>query len=325
MVSGRGLGHTGGTLDKLDAIPGYRTDLSITEFRAVLAEVGCSIIGQTGEVAPADKRLYALRDVTGTVESIPLITASIMSKKLAEGIDGLVLDVKVGRAAFMKTEADARRLAEAMVEVGESMGKRVVALLTRMEEPLGRMVGNACEVAESIEVLEGGGPADIRELVIALGGAMVELATGASSEAEGAQRIAAALDDGSALARWSRRWWRDHGGDDAARLPQPSGEDAIVATRAGVVQAIDGLEIGPPSRSARRRSDASRSDPVDPAVGIRIDRKVGERVELGAPLATILTGAGGAPTGALMARLGAAFVVGDEPVGQRPIILERVG
>jgi pyrimidine-nucleoside phosphorylase len=321
MVSGRGLGHTGGTLDKLDAIPGYRTDLSITEFRAVLAEVGCSIIGQTGEVAPADKRLYALRDVTGTVESIPLITASIMSKKLAEGIDGLVLDVKVGRAAFMKTEADARRLAEAMVEVGESMGKRVVALLTRMEEPLGRMVGNACEVAESIEVLEGGGPADIRELVIALGGAMVELATGAS-EAEGAQRIAAALDDGTALARW-RQMVARHGGDDAA-LPQPTGETPICAARAGYVGAIDGLEIGLSGvalGAGRTRSDQA----VDPAVGIRIDAPRGAGVAAGDRLATILHGRGGAPAPEIVERVARAFQIVEVRPDPKPLIIGRIG
>ena len=170
MVSGRGLGHTGGTLDKLEAIPGYTVGLDIEAFRKVLRSQGCAMVGQTGEIAPADKRLYALRDVTATVESIPLITASIMSKKLAEGLDGLVLDVKVGRAAFMKTRDDARRLAESMVKVGEEMGKRVVAFLTRMEEPLGAMVGNACEVVESMDTLSGGGPADVRELVVTLGG-----------------------------------------------------------------------------------------------------------------------------------------------------------
>jgi len=321
MVAGRGLGHTGGTIDKLEAIPGYDVALTVDRFRAVLASVGCSIIGQTEEIAPADKRLYALRDVTATVESIPLICASIMSKKLAEGIEGLVLDVKVGPGAFMKTLADARELAGRMVAVGREMGTRVVAFLTRMDEPLGRMVGNACEIEESVDVLSGRGPADVIELTEVLGGAMVELAKGVSFD-EGRARIAASLRDGSALDRWNRMV-REHGGD-ASRLPRHGGEVAVVATRAGLVQSIDGREVGlvAVQLGAGR---ARREDPVDPAVGIRIDRKVGERVELGAPLATILTGAGGAPTGALMARLGAAFVVGDEPVGQRPIILERVG
>ena len=321
MVAGRGLGHTGGTIDKLEAIPGYDVALTVDRFRAVLATVGCSIIGQTEEIAPADKRLYALRDVTATVESIPLICASIMSKKLAEGIEGLVLDVKVGPGAFMKTLADARELAGRMVAVGREMGTRVVAFLTRMDEPLGRMVGNACEIEESIDVLSGRGPADVIELTEVLGGAMVELAQGVSF-AVGRARIAASLRDGSALERWNAMV-RAHGGD-LAKLPRHRAEVAVVASRAGFVQTIDGREVGlvAVQLGAGR---ARREDPVDPAVGIRVDRKVGERVEAGAPLATILTGAAGTPSEALTARLGAAFVIGDDPVGERPIILERVG
>lgn len=321
MVSGRGLGHTGGTLDKLEAIPGYKTDLDIAAFRAVLAQVGCSIIGQTGEVAPADKRLYALRDVTATVESIPLITASIMSKKLAEGIEGLVLDVKVGNAAFMKNTDDARRLAKAMVDVGESMGKRVIAFLTRMEEPLGRMVGNACEVAESIEVLEGDGPADVRELVVTLGGAMVELARGVSED-EGRRQIAAALDDGSALARW-RQMVALHGGDDSA-LPPPTGHTAIEATTAGYVSAIDGLEIGL-SAVALGAGRARADQAVDHAVGIRIDAPVGSRLQAGGRLATVLHGASGAPAPEILKRIARAFVVSDTPPPRAPLVIARIG
>ncbi len=321
MVSGRGLGHTGGTLDKLEAIPGYKTDLDIAEFRAVLAEVGCSIIGQTGEVAPADKRLYALRDVTGTVESIPLITASIMSKKLAEDIEGLVLDVKVGNAAFMKTAEDARRLAKAMVDVGESMGKRVIAFLTRMEEPLGRMVGNACEVVESIEVLGGGGPADVRELVVTLGGAMVELARGVGAE-EGQALVAATLDDGSALARW-RKMVALHGGDDSA-LPPPAGHTGVDATATGYVSAIDGLEIGLSAvalGAGRSRADQA----IDHAVGIRIDAPVGSQVRAGGRLATVLHGAGGPPAPAILARIARAFVVSATPPPRAPLVIARIG
>ncbi len=321
MVAGRGLGHTGGTIDKLEAIPGYDVALPVDRFRAVLADVGASIIGQTEEIAPADKRLYALRDVTATVESIPLICASIMSKKLAEGIEGLVLDVKVGPGAFMKTLEQARELAARMVAVGREMNTRVVAFLTRMDEPLGRMVGNACEVEESMDVLRGGGPADIVELTEVLGGAMVELAKGVSFE-EGRSAIAASLRDGSALDRWNRMVIAQ--GGDLAGLPKHRGEVAVVASEAGIVQAIDGREVGlvAVQLGAGR---AKREDVIDLAVGIRIDRKVGEAVAVGEALATVLLGAESNLSESLVARLRAAFVVGPAPVAARPLILERVG
>jgi pyrimidine-nucleoside phosphorylase/thymidine phosphorylase len=321
MVAGRGLGHTGGTIDKLESIPGYDAALPVERFRAVLAEVGASIIGQTEEIAPADKRLYALRDVTATVESIPLICASIMSKKLAEGIEGLVLDVKVGPGAFMRTLADARELAQRMVAVGRAMGTRVVAFLTRMDEPLGRMVGNACEVAESIEVLEGRGPADVVELTETLGGAMVELARGVSF-AEGRARVAAALADGSGLAKW-RAMVRAHGGD-LARLPVHADEVTLRARRSGIVQAIDGREVGLVAMQLGA-GRARREDVIDPAVGIRVERKVGEAVAEGEPLATLLLGRGARPSEALGERLRAAFVLGDMPPAARPLVLERIG
>lgn len=321
MVSGRGLGHTGGTLDKLESIPGYTVGLDIDDFRRVLAKHGCAMVGQTGEIAPADKRLYALRDVTATVESIPLITASIMSKKMAEGLDGLVLDVKVGGAAFMKTRDDARRLAESMVSVGEEMGKRVVAFLTRMEEPLGRMVGNACEVVESMETLSGRGPADVRELVVSLGGAMVELAHQVSFD-DGRTRIERSLDDGSAMDRW--RGMVEQQGGDLSALPEPTGETAVVATRSGWVQEINGLEVGlcgVALGAGRTRADQD----VDPVVGIRIDRHRGERVESGEPIATILHGRKGAPDDDVVARLGRAFSLGPDQPEATPLILERIG
>ncbi|MCC6621170.1 MAG: thymidine phosphorylase [Deltaproteobacteria bacterium] len=328
MVAGRGLGHTGGTIDKLEAIPGYDVALPAARFRATLAEVGCSIIGQTAEIAPADKRLYALRDVTGTVESIPLICASIMSKKLAEGIEGLVLDVKVGPGAFMKTLDAARELARRMVAVGRETGTRVVAFLTRMDEPLGRMVGNANEVVESLDVLDGGGPADIVELVTTLGGAMVELARGVTFE-EGRQRIAATLADGSARARWDRMV-RAHGGDPRRdALPAPTAETPIPAPRDGWVEAIDGREVGLVAMGlGAGRSRAG--DVIDPAVGIRVDRKVGEKVTAGQPLATIQHGRRGAPDPAACARLGAAFALSSSPpptpaMMDRPLVLERIG
>ena len=198
MVSGRGLGHTGGTLDKLEAIPGFRVDLPTTRFVAQTTELGCCLIGQTAEIAPADKRLYALRDVTATVESIPLITASILSKKLAEGIDGLVLDVKVGRGAFMKSEDDARALARSIVRVGKLAGKRVTAVLTAMEAPLGRTVGNAIETAEAFEVLTGGGPEDLVEVTLVLAAEMLRLGGVDKSTAKARKRLEAAIRDGSA-------------------------------------------------------------------------------------------------------------------------------
>jgi pyrimidine-nucleoside phosphorylase len=321
MVSGRGLGHTGGTLDKLEAIPGYQVGLDLDAFRDVLTRQGCAMVGQTGEIAPADKRLYALRDVTATVESIPLITASIMSKKLAEGLDGLVLDVKVGRAAFMKTRDDARQLAESMVRVGEEMGKRVVAFLTRMEEPLGRMVGNACEVVESIDTLSGGGPADVRELVVTLGGAMVELAHGISHE-DGAARIAASLDDGTAMERW--RGMVALQGGDLSGLPEPLGETPVFAATSGWVQDIDGLEVGLSGvalGAGRTRSDQD----VDPVVGIRIDRHRGEAVEAGEAVATILHGRSGPPSSDIVARLARAFTVGAGEPAPTSLVIERIG
>ena len=320
MVSGRGLGHTGGTLDKLEAIPGYRVDLPVWRFREILAEIGCSLIGQTAEIAPADKRLYALRDVTATVESIPLITASIMSKKLAEGIEGLVLDVKVGGAAFMKTPDRARRLAEAMVGVGRAMGKQVVAFLTRMEEPLGRMVGNACEVEESLQTLRGEGPADIEELVVTLGGAMVELAQGVGAD-EGRRRVAASLRDGAALDRF-QRMVAAHGGDLDA-LPRAAGATAVRAQRDGYVVAIDGLEVGlcgVALGAGRTRADQA----VDPVVGVRIDAPRGSVVRQGQPLATVLHGAAGPPPPAVVERLGAAFSIAPDAPPPAPIIVERI-
>ena len=320
MVSGRGLGHTGGTLDKLESIPGFSVDVSVERFREMLSEHGCAMIGQTADIAPADKRLYALRDVTATVESIPLITSSIMSKKLAEGIEGLVLDVKVGRAAFMNTRDDARRLAEAMVAVGEKMGKRVVAYLTRMEEPLGRMVGNACEVAESIEVLQGGGPAEIVDLVATLGGAMVELAKGVS-HAEGEARIRKSLQDGSAFAKWERMVSAQ--GGDLGALPTHSGETAVIASSDAYVGAIDGLEVGlcgVALGAGRVRSDQA----IDPIVGVRIDAPVGTKVQRGQRLATVLHGAAGAPSEAIVSRLSSAFELVDSPPAPTPLILERI-
>jgi len=321
MVAGRGLGHSGGTIDKLEAIPGYRADLPVERFTEVLAEVGCCINGQTEQLAPADKRLYALRDVTATVESIPLITASIMSKKLAEGIEGLVLDVKVGTGAFMRTQDDARRLAESMVRVGEAMGCRVVAFLTRMDEPLGLMVGNACEIAESLETLSGGGPPAIRELVVGLGGAMVELATGVD-EAAGRARIEGCLDDGSAMHRFERMVAAQ--GGDLSGLPTHTGETVVPAPRAGHVAAIDGREIGlvGVSLGAGR---ATKDSIIDPRVGFRVEAPVGTQIRAGEPLLSVLHGEAGAPGAATVERLTRAFTLTAEPYEPAPLIIDRIG
>ncbi len=321
MVAGRGLGHTGGTIDKLEAIPGYDVSLSVERFTEVLAQNRASIIGQTEDIAPADKRLYALRDVTATVESIPLITASIMSKKLAEGIEGLVLDVKVGPGAFMKTIEDARKLAQNMVDVGSEMGKRVVAFLTRMDAPLGRMVGNSCEVIESIDCLRGGGPDDVRELVVTLGGAMVEIGLGTSYE-EGRERIAAALDDGTALGVFESMVVAQSGRLD--ELPRWTAEMPVAASESGVVTAIDGREVGLVG-VALGAGRSKQGDSIDPVVGIRMEADVGDRVERGQTLATILHRADTPPSAAAGERLVQAFAVGDGPVGPRPLIIERIG
>jgi len=237
MMSGRGLGHTGGTLDKLESIPGFRVGLSIDELKAALARAGCGLIGQTDQIAPADKKLYALRDVTGTVESIPLISASIMSKKIAEGIGALVMDVKTGSGAFMKTEADSRRLAESIVAIGNASGVKTVALITDMDKPLGRAVGNANEVIECIEVLKGGGPADLIEVTLALTARLLVLGEVATDLADADRRARGAIQSGAALDRL-RQIIEIQGGnprvvDDVSLLPHVDGRHLMTAATTG--------------------------------------------------------------------------------------------
>ncbi len=293
MVSGRGLGHTGGTLDKLEAIPGFRTDLPLDRFAAQVARLKCALVGQSDELAPADRRIYALRDVTATVESIPLITASILSKKLAEGIDGLVLDVKVGRGAFMRTEADARALAESLVGVAAEAGLEAVACLTGMDQPLGLAVGNALEVKEAVRVLRGErgrGLDEVRELTLVLGGWMLVLAGAAADPGEGADLLAQLLDAGAGLETF-RAVVEAQGGDPAAlddpgRLPRAPHVAPVPAPRAGVVTAVDALAVG----LAAMRLGAGRAraeDRVDPAVGIVLAAKAGDAVAAGEPLAHV--------------------------------------
>ncbi|HEX3730803.1 MAG TPA: thymidine phosphorylase, partial [Opitutaceae bacterium] len=290
MISGRGLGHTGGTLDKLESIAGFRVDLSLAEYRAQVEQVGVALVGQTAELAPADKKLYSLRDVTGTVESIPLICASVLCKKLAEGIDALVLDVKFGRGAFLPEKRAARELAHAMIDTARAMGKPIRALLTSMDQPLGRTVGNALETAESIACLRGRGPADVMEVTFSLGEQMLLLSGLAGTPAEARRRLQAGLDSGAALAKF-REIVAAQGGDasmvdDPARLPAARWREPVRAAAAGFVQDVDARAVA----LAALRLGAGRAraeDRIDPAVGIADLVKIGERVEAGAPLATI--------------------------------------
>jgi pyrimidine-nucleoside phosphorylase len=290
MMSGRGLGHTGGTLDKLEAIPGFRVGLRLDEFRAALRDVGCALIGQTSEIAPADKKLYALRDVTATVESIPLITASIMSKKVAEGIDALVLDVKCGRGAFMKGKENARSLAEALVATGTANGVRTEALITAMDAPLGRAVGNALEVKECFAVLRGEGPRDVEDLSVALAAHMVMAGGVARSLTEAEDAVRSALMSGAGLAKLRRVIERQGGDprvvDDPKRLPTASRQSLIRARRTGYVSAIDAEEIG----RATMLLGAGREcvdDVIDPAVGVVIKVQIGECVQAGDALVEV--------------------------------------
>jgi pyrimidine-nucleoside phosphorylase len=315
MISGRGLGHTGGTLDKLEAIPGFDVRLSVERFREILAETGACLIGQTERLAPADRRLYALRDVTATVESIPLIASSIMSKKLAEGIDALVLDVKVGQGAFMKTLPDARRLAEALCRIGERMGKRVVALLTGMDEPLGRAIGNALEVKEAVELLRGKAPSDLEQVTLELSAEMVVLAGRAASLEEGRERAREAVASGKAFQKLLEIV-RAQGGDvstleDLSRLPAGKGTSEVLSPRAGLVLSIDAEALGLAAvalGAGRARADEA----VDHGVGLVLAKKVGDRVEAGEPLCTIHHGAlGKEPPERVQGRVLEAYRVGD--------------
>ena len=320
MVSGRGLGHTGGTIDKLEAIPGFSADLDQTRFEAVLREVGCAIIGATKDIAPADKRLYALRDVTGTVASIPLIVASIMSKKLAEGLDALVLDVKVGRAAFMPTLDAARELARRMIAVGRAMGVETAALLTRMEEPLGRAVGNACEVAESLACLEGHGPVELTALCVEQAAWMIALGHRRPID-EARADARAALDSGRARELFERMVVAQ--GGHLSELPAPRGEIVLRADRDGYVGAIDGLAIA----MTLVRMGAGRqvsSDAIDPRVGVNVEALVGDSVCPGAPLARVWLGDRPIDD-AHLAALRSAFVLGDAPPEPTAALIERLG
>jgi pyrimidine-nucleoside phosphorylase/thymidine phosphorylase len=290
MISGRGLGHTGGTLDKLESIPGFNVNLSSVEFRRVLKECGCCMIGQTAEIAPADRKLYALRDVTATVESPYLICASIMSKKLAEGIDVLALDVKTGSGAFMKKEEDAVFLAELMAETGKRAGKKVVALITDMDQPLGTRVGNSLEVIECVDVLRGGGPDDLRELCLELAGWMLHLGGAAKDLAVGKKRAGELIRSGEALKKF-RQMVALQGGevkaiDDPSLLPRAKHTQKVLSRGNGFVSQIDCEAVGK-ACVILGGGRAKKEDVVDPAVGIIVQKKLGERVSAGEALCTI--------------------------------------
>jgi pyrimidine-nucleoside phosphorylase len=287
MMSGRALGHTGGTLDKLESIPGFRTDLTAEEFTAQLAKHGLAFIGQTERLAPADRKLYALRDVTGTVESIPLIASSIMSKKLAEGVDALVLDVKVGSGAFMKKQVDARRLAQTMVGIGRRMDKKVQALITDMNQPLGYAIGNALEIMEASQTLQNAGPADLTKLCLELAARMIFLGKKAVSLEEARLTAEKHLVDGSAY-RKLKEVVRAQGGNPQALdkfelLPNATGMREITSPRAGYVSTIHAEDIGMASNLIGAGRE-KKEDSIDPAVGIILEVKVGEKVDAGSIL-----------------------------------------
>jgi pyrimidine-nucleoside phosphorylase len=326
MISGRGLGHTGGTLDKLQSIAGFNVNLSLSEFRRVLATCGCALIGQTAEIAPADKKLYALRDVTATVESPYLICASIMSKKLAEGLDGLVLDVKTGSGAFMKTEKDSTFLAELMVETGKRMGKKMVALITDMDQPLGRKVGNALEVEECIEVMKGGGPADLRDLSVEFAAWMLLLAERAPNLEQGRQQANELVRNRSALEKF-RQIIKAQGGDasvidDPKRLPQAKHQMQVLSQASGFVESTQCEQVGVASLVLGGGRE-KKEDSIDPAVGLVLHKKVGDSVRQGEPICTVHYNSDSRLNDA-RGLLGQAYRIAEKPPALRRPLIHRV-
>ncbi|HMO50218.1 MAG TPA: thymidine phosphorylase [Kiritimatiellia bacterium] len=326
MISGRGLGITGGTLDKLESIPGYQAKIAESHFIDVIKQCGCSIIGQTDRLAPADKKLYALRDVTATVPSIPLITASIMCKKMAEGIDALVLDVKCGSGAFMKTRDDARALAQSMINVGKAMNKKVSAIVTDMNQPLGKTAGNALEVIESVETLRGEGPADLVDLTVVFAAEMIGLVHPVSDPAALDRQLREKLVNGEALARFREMVRLQHGDvgaiDDLSRLPKARIVRPFPAPRGGFVSKVHAETIGRACivlGAGRKKTE----DPVDFAVGVSHLVKIGDRIEAGAPLLMIHAN-DEAKLNEAERMLAEAFNISDAPVPPSPAVLERL-
>jgi pyrimidine-nucleoside phosphorylase len=326
MMSGRGLGHTGGTLDKLESIPGFRVNLSLDEMKAALSKTGCAMIGQTAQIAPADKKLYALRDVTGTVESIPLISASIMSKKIAEGIDALVLDVKTGSGAFMKTEADSRLLAESLVAIGNASGVRTEAIITAMETPLGRAVGNALEVVECVEVLKGNGPQDLIDVSVELTARMLVLGRVADDLPAARQQVQRAIASGAGLDRFRQIIEMQSGDpkvvDDYGRLPHVSDQWNVVASRDGFVTALNAELVGRTSVVLGAGRDRVE-DPVDPAVGVMLIVRPGDAVRAGDPVLE-LHFRDSVRLEAAKRLASQAITIGDEPPAKGRLIVGEV-
>jgi pyrimidine-nucleoside phosphorylase len=327
MMSGRALGHTGGTLDKLESIPGFRTDLTAEEFTAQLAEHGLAFIGQTDRLAPADRKLYALRDVTGTVESIPLISSSIMSKKLAEGVDALVLDVKVGNGAFMKKQVDARRLAQTMVGIGRRLDKKVQALITDMNQPLGYAIGNALEIMEASQTLQNAGPADLTKLCLELAARMIFLGKKAATLEEARLTAEKHLVDGSAYLKLKQVVAAQGGNPQALDkfelLPNATGMREITSPRAGYVSTIYAEDIGAASNMIGAGRD-KKEDTIDPAVGIILEVKVGEKVDAGSILCRLYYTKEDHVDEAAE-RVEDAFRISAQKPDERELILEVVG
>jgi pyrimidine-nucleoside phosphorylase len=328
MISGRGLGHTGGTLDKLEAIPGFRTDLTIDEFRTQLSKLGLAFIGQTDEIAPADRKMYALRDASGTVESIPLIASSIMSKKLASGLDALILDVKVGAGAFMKKQVEARRLAQIMVGIGRRMGnKRVQALITNMDQPLGYAIGNALEVMEVSQTLQNVGPVDLHEISIELAARMIHLGKKADSLDQAREIAQAKILDGSAYRKLKEVISAQGGNpqvlDRFELLPNATGAREILCPRSGYISAINAEDIGMASTMIGAGRDR-KDDVIDPAVGVILEAKVGQKIDAGAVLCRIYYTREDRLEDAAQ-QVEDAFRISSNPPDERNLILEVVG
>ncbi len=328
MISGRGLGHTGGTLDKLEAIPGFNVNLSLEGFRRVLRECGMGLIGQTAEIAPADKKIYALRDVTSTIENVGLICASIMSKKLAEGIDALVLDVKAGSGAFMKREEDAALLAEIMVETGNRMGKKTVALITDMNQPLGRSAGHAIEVIESIEVLSGGGPADLRELSVELSAWMFYLGERTMNIEEGRRLAETMIATGQAKKKF-RQGIKLQGGDERVvdepqRLPKARSRVEVRSTSSGFITGTVCEQFGI-ALAILGGGREKKEDSIDHAVGLEFYKRIGERVEKDEPLAAIDYNSGARLAEARDLITGSYLIGAEPPAHSLPLVRRIIG
>ncbi|MCP1307177.1 pyrimidine-nucleoside phosphorylase [Paenibacillus tyrfis] len=323
-MSGRGLGHTGGTIDKLEAIPGFAVERTTEQFLAQVREIGLAVVGQTGNLTPADKKLYGLRDVTATVESIPLIASSIMSKKIASGADAIVLDVKTGRGAFMKSLDDSIKLAQAMVDIGTEVGRDTVAVITNMDEPLGPSIGNSLEVLEAIDTLSGRGPAELTELCLELAAHMVRLGGKADSEAEAKEFVTRLLENGEALAKL-KQFIAAQGGDarvaeDPSRLPQAARRVDVPAPEEGFVAAIDAEALGI-TAMLLGAGRATKEDKIDLAVGIKLFKRVGDPVKKGEPLAELyINREDSAETAEMMQRTAAAFTIASAPAEKLKLI-----